>query len=438
MLSGMARSKTGQSCLRIILPRIIYSFLFYLLTPAVLLRLLWRSIREPSYRETLLQRFGYPGFIPQGTGPLIWVHAVSAGETIAAVPLIRKLIARDFRILVTTMTPTGRERVQTLLADTVLHCYAPYDLPGSVARFLRKTNPKCLVIIDTELWPNIIHQCSINQVKTILVNGRLSARSAAGYQKVAWLTKRMFEELDFVAVQTSAHGKRFVDLGLSAEKLLVAGSIKFDHRLPGDYVERVARLKEKVGNRLVVIGASTHPGEEEMILRVCSALRAEHPELLLVLAPRHQHRSDEVAALVKKNGDLLVLHSHQQPCDGSTTVLMLDTMGELTYFYGVSDIAIVGGSLVPVGGHNLMEAVVAGVPVVMGRYLDNIDDIASMFEGAGGLRIARDEQQLLQELGSLLASVELRQKLASNASEVLNQNRGALGKVEQLIAEAVS
>lgn len=420
------------------MPRLIYSFFFYLLIPAVVLRLFWRSMKEPLYRQTLAQRFGFVEFTLADKRPLIWVHAVSAGETIAAIPLIRKLIARDFRVLVTTMTPTGRERVGTLLGGSVLHCYAPYDLPGSVARFLKRTNPKCLVIIDTELWPNIIHQCSINKIKTILANGRLSSRSAAGYQKVSRLTKSMLAELDHVAVQTSSHGKRFIDLGLSVEKLLVAGSIKFDHQLPADYATRVERLKEKTGSRLVIIGASTHPGEEEMILRACTVLRDSHTDLLLVLAPRHPHRSDEVAALAKKNGDLLVRHSHQQSCDKSTTVLLLDTMGELTYFYGISDIAIVGGSLVPVGGHNLLEAVVAGVPVIMGKHLDNIEDIAAMFEEAGGMRIAQDEEQLLQELHFLISSADHRQQLVSNANDVLEKNKGALGKVEALIVKAVS
>lgn len=420
------------------LPRAIYSFFFYLLMPAVLLRLFWRSIREPLYRQNLLQRFGFVEFNLQDKRPLIWVHAVSAGETIAAVPLVRKLLARDFGVLVTTMTPTGHERVQTLLGKSVLHCYAPYDLPGSVARFLRRTRPKCLVIIDTELWPNIIHQCSTHQVKTILVNGRLSARSAKGYKKISWLTESMLCELDDVAVQTASHGRRFIDLGLSSEKLLVAGSIKFDIRLPVDFEEKVERLKVKIGKRLVIIGASTHPGEEEMILRVCKTLRESYGELLLVLAPRHPHRSDEVAVLAEKNGDQLVRHSNQQACEQSTTVLLVDTMGELTYFYGISDVAIVGGSLVPVGGHNLMEAVVAGVPVVMGGHLDNIDDIASMFEAEGGMCIVHDEKQLLQELDFLMSSPAHRRQLSANANKVLENNRGALDKVEALIVKAAS
>ena len=418
--------------------RKIYSFFFYLLIPAVILRLFWRSIREPLYRQTLLQRFGFVHFDLEDDRPLIWVHAVSAGETIAAVPLIRKLLAQGFEILVTSMTPTGRERVQTLLGESVLHCYAPYDLPGSVARFLERTNPQSLVIVDTELWPNIIHQCSTRHVKTILVNGRLSARSAAGYKKISRLTKAMLGEMDHVAVQTSAHGRRFLDLGLPESKLLVAGSIKFDHQLPADFETRVEQLKKKIGDRLVVIGASTHAGEEEIILNACQAIRDSVSELLLVLAPRHPHRSDEVAELAQRKGERLIRHSSQQPCDKDTTVLLLDTMGELTYFYGISDVAIVGGSLVPVGGHNLMEAVVAGVPVIMGSHLDNIDDIASMFEEAGGMRIVSGEEQLRDALSTLLSSQVARQQLSVKANAVLENNRGALGKVEALIVNTTS
>ncbi len=366
------------------------------------------------------------------------MHAVSAGETIAAVPLVRKLLKRDFTVLVTTMTPTGRERVQSLLGDSVLHSYVPYDLPGAVSRFLRRTNPDCLVIVDTELWPNIIHQCAGRKTKTILANGRLSARSAAGYGKVSSLTQSMLSEIDYIAAQTATQGQRFVDLGLAEEKLVIAGSIKFDQRLPDDFEEKVIQLREKVGNRLVIIGASTHADEEEIILKACRSLRDSHEELLLILAPRHPHRSNEIAALAKKEGETLVRHSDETECTESTTVLLLDKLGELIYFYGVSDIAIVGGSFVPVGGHNLMEAACAQVPIIMGPYLDHIDDIASMFSETSGMLIAQNTAELGSHLETLLSSAQKRGELVARANGVLESNQGALEEVENLVVQSIS
>lgn len=415
--------------------RLIYSLLFYLLIPAVVLRLLWRSIKEPSYRASLPERFGFVNFnlVPESDQPIIWVHAVSAGETIAAIPLIKKLLESDFKILVTTMTPAGRERVRTILGPSVLHCYAPYDLPDAISRFLGKVRPRALIIIDTELWPNIIHQCCERKIKTFLVNGRMSARSAAGYKRVLRLTKVMLNELDLVAAQTHSHGERFVDLGLAQGKLVVAGSIKFDQKLPPDFADRTNGLKIKLGERFIVIGASTHQGEEAMILKACAELRKTRDDLLLVLAPRHLHRCDEVKRLAEESGEKIILHSTGNQCEMDTTVFLLDTMGELTYFYGVADIAIVGGSLVPVGGHNLMEAVAASVPVIMGPHLENIDDIAAMFREAGGLRIVNDAQHLEEELSSLVNSDVKRQELTESATRVLNANKGALEKVQKII-----
>lgn len=437
MLETLGTNSPG-SLLRNVLLRILYSFLFYLVIPAVLARLFWRSLKEPLYRQNLLQRFGFVNIEKEVGSELIWVHSVSAGETIAAAPLVRRLVTRGFTVLMTTMTPTGRERVLDLLGDSVLHSYAPYDLPDAVGRFLERSKPKCLVIIDTELWPNIIHQCSLRNVKTILVNGRLSARSAAGYKKISGLAKPMLQEIDYLAVQTFSHGRRFIDLGLGEEKLVVAGSIKFDQELPADFNEKVSQLRGKVGDRLIVIGASTHRGEEEMILNAFRSIRSSHKELLLILAPRHPHRSNEVAELVEKAGEILQLHSDNRNCNNSTTVLLLDVMGELIYFYGISDIAIVGGSFVPVGGHNLMEAVHAQVPVIMGPHLENIEDIASMFVDNGGMRIARDAAELSVALGSLVSSADERRHLVAQANDVLKINQGALDKVENLIIQSIT
>ncbi|MBD3646223.1 MAG: 3-deoxy-D-manno-octulosonic acid transferase, partial [Pseudomonadales bacterium] len=217
--------------------RILYSLVFYVITPLVLARLLWRSIREPLYRATPGQRFGFCETI-RNEGPVVWVHSVSAGETIAAVPLVKRLTAGGYTVVVTTMTPTGRERVRTLLGDTVHHYYAPWDLPGAVRRFVRRIDPALLVIIDTELWPNIIYYASRHGTRILLVNGRLSERSAGGYRKIPMITRPMLKAMTHVAVQSRAHGERFLALGLPDDRLSVAGSIKFDPEMPADLASR--------------------------------------------------------------------------------------------------------------------------------------------------------------------------------------------------------
>lgn len=395
---------------------------------------MWRSVREPLYRSTLRQRFGYCAPI-SGDGPVIWVHSVSAGETIAAVPLVRRLIDKGYRVVVTTMTPTGRERVRALLGDDVHHFYAPWDLPGAVRRFFRRIDPSVLVIIDTELWPNMIHHARRRGTKVVLVNGRMSARSASGYKKISMITRPMMDAMTHVAVQSRAHGERFLALGLSAEKMSVAGSIKFDPELPADLDARCAALRDKIGDRLVFIAASTHPGEEEQVLSAFESARVACENLLLVLAPRHPHRADQVAELCNSRGLPVVRHSSGESCDSDTSVLLLDTMGELLCFYAVSDIAFVGGSLVPVGGHNLMEAAQVGVPVLMGPHLDNIEDIAAMFVEGDAMCLVDNEQDLSKNLARLCRDEGERTRLAANGERVVAANRGALDRVETLIED---
>ncbi len=413
--------------------RLIYTAAFYLIMPFVLARLFWRSIREPAYRATLGQRFGFVDVQPGAESRRVWVHAVSAGETIAVAPLVERLIARKFEVLISTMTPTGRQRVQGLFGDRVLHCYAPYDLPDAIERFLDAVDPECLIIVDTELWPNMIHGCHARGVKTMLINGRLSARSANGYRRIGGLSRAMIASLDLIAVQTQAHRTRFVALGASEKALVLTGSIKFDSALPADFESRTAHLKQKVGDRPVIIGASTHGGEETLIVTACRSLREVIPDLLLILAPRHPHRNAEVLRLATDEGENVVLHSTGEDCHADTTVFLVDTMGDLGYFYGVADVAIVGGSLVPIGGHNLMEAVGAGVAVVMGQYLENIDDIASMFTDAGGLQVVHSQVQLQATLEALMTDPSRRQAQVAAANKVLDKNRGALDMVEHLI-----
>lgn len=409
--------------------RFLYSTLFYLAVPLVLLRVYWRAIKEPRYRADLAQRFG---FCPPLSGTdLVWVHAVSAGETIAAVPLIKAIVATGRQVLVTNMTPTGRAQAERLLAEqlashAVVNCYVPYDLPGAVARFLRRSRPKALVIIDTELWPNLIHGAHQAGVRVLLLNARLSARSAAGYGRIANLTQGMLQDLDVVGVQSAAQGQRFIELGLPPTRLHLTGSIKFDASQPQDMAQRLAEFRQLLGQRLVVVAGSTHPGEEQQLLDALQPLQQRHPEILLVLAPRHHYRAPQVLQLCQEQGLQTQLRSLNSPCTANHQVYVVDTMGELFYLYACADITFVGGSLVPVGGHNPMEPASLGKPVIMGQYLRNIEDVADLFIEQGGLLRVDSAAGLGEALALLCGSAEQRSKAGAAALQTVAANRGAL------------
>lgn len=415
--------------------------MFYCVTPFILLRLCWRSIREPAYRATPLQRFGLVAknnavvseTVSVEKAP-IWVHAVSAGESIAAVPLIKRFINAGHRVIVTSMTPTGRERINSLLGDQVEHYYAPYDLPGAVNRFLVRARPLALVIIDTELWPNTIHYTALMNVPIYLVNGRLSEKSARGYQRISFLSKPMVEKLTRVFAQTQKQGQRFRDIGVSENQLSVSGSIKFDITLPDDMAARLAELQHKFVGRRVFLAASTHEGEESEVLHAYKIIQADSSNLLII-APRHPHRADRVHEVCQSMGFNVIRHSQNLPCTIETSVYLLDTMGELTYFYGVAEIAFVGGSLVDVGGHNPMEPANLGTPILMGEYRRNIDDIADQFVSAGAMQIVSNAGQMADLWQTLLADDLLRQKMSTAAKQVMTENKGSLDRIEKEILQ---
>jgi 3-deoxy-D-manno-octulosonic-acid transferase len=413
------------------LVRFFYSLMFYLAVPLVIARLLWRSLKEPGYRRQPLQRFGF--YQSPNSGDVIWIHAVSAGETIAMVPLVERLIASGRKCLVTNMTPTGRERVAALLGDSVENCYMPYDLPGSVSRFIRKNRPRLLVIIDTELWPNTLSICKRRGIKVALVNGRMSNKSALGYERIAALVRPMMEGMDLCAVQTEQHGLRFAGLGVRAKNLFVTGSLKFDAQYAKGHDSRLEKARKMTEERTVLVGASTHEGEEEALLNVLSALRNVVSDVILVLAPRHTHRCDQVARLIQSMGYAVAKFSDGTAPGPECSVLLLDVMGELEPFYGVARLAFVGGSLVPRGGHNLLEAVRAGVPVIMGPHLHNIDDIAAQFVDKEAMRVVHTNSELADEVIGFMRDKGKARAMAMKATAVLEENRGALSRVVQLL-----
>ena len=413
------------------LTRFLYTFLHYLCLPAILIRLLWRSRYSIGYRQRWHERFGYIKRVTE-TEASIWIHAVSVGEAIAAIPLIKKLIVRypQYTIVVTTTTPTGSAQIIKHLKDEVIHVYAPYDVPWVVNRFLRRSRTKLCIIMETEIWPNILHCCRKNNIPIFLANARLSERSRLRYQLIATLTKAMLKSYSMVAAQGLLDGERLLSLGLDPKRLMISGNIKFDMTLPTHLIEDGLALRREWGalNRPILIAASTHEGEDEIILDSFNRIREQLPNTLLVLVPRHPDRFNRVERLCKDCGFSLVLRSLNQLPDEDKNVLLGDTMGELLLLYAASDIAFVGGSLVPIGGHNLIEPASIGLPVLTGPHLHNFTEISRLLQTAGTAQVVQDAKSMAAAVIALFSAKELHNKMSTRAREVISANSGALEK----------
>lgn len=413
--------------------RTLYTLLFHLGLPLVALRLWLRGRKAPAYRQRIGERFAFN--LPQLQQGGIWVHAVSVGESIAAAPMIRALLERHplLPITVTCMTPTGSERIRALFANEsrVQHCYLPYDLPWAASRFLDHVRPVLGVIMETELWPNHIHQCARRNIPVALANARLSERSARGYARFAGLTRPMLEEMSWFAVQTETEAQRFRDLGARPECVAVTGSIKFDLTIDPQLLSNAVLLREQwqASRRPVWIAASTHAGEDEIILAAHQKLLNSHPEALLILVPRHPERFNTVHALCVQQGFATVRRSAAQPVTTDTAVLLGDTMGELLFLYALADVAYVGGSLVPNGGHNLLEPAALAKPVLSGPHLFNFLEIAAMLRNAGALVECTDVASLSASLQRLFEQPQLTRDMADAGLQVLKANQGALQRL---------
>jgi 3-deoxy-D-manno-octulosonic-acid transferase len=413
--------------------RILYTVLFYLLIPFILLRLVWRGIRAPAYWQRWAERFGFGPKLPVGN-PL-WIHAVSMGEVQAAVSLIQTLRSRfsEQSILVTTMTPTGSQRVREVFGDQVWHVYLPYDLPDAIARFLVRMQPRLLILMETELWPNLLHAVKQRAIPVILANARLSANSAAGYQRIAGLTREILANITVVAAQTAVDAARFKELGVPSDKIQVTGSLKFDTRLPPDYSETTQTLRHQWGNeRLVWMAASTHEGEEEAVLDAFSRLKHEREDLLLVLVPRHPERFNRVAALCQRRR-FVVARRSEGSISPQIDIYLGDTMGELPLLYAACDVAFVGGSLVPIGGHNLLEPAAVGLPVIMGPHVFECAEIARQLLEAQAAAQIHEVTQLAPTVNQYLSDAMLRKQTGENGQLFVEQNRGSLERLLKII-----
>ncbi len=411
--------------------RTLYTLLFHLSLPLILVRLLWRARRAPAYSKRIGERLalGLPAMQPGG----IWVHAVSVGESIAAAPMIRALKARhpDLPITVTCMTPTGSERIRALFGDTVQHCYLPYDLPWAAARLLDRLRPRLAIVMETELWPNHIHQCARRGIPVVLANARLSERSARGYARLGRLTAPMLAELSLIAVQTEAEATRFRQLGAPEAVVQVTGSIKFDLSIDPAVPTRAAQLRQQWGaeTRPVWIGASTHTGEDEILLAAHRQLLVDHPGALLILVPRHPERFASVLELCRKQGFVTVRRSLDEAPANETQVLLGDTMGELLFLFALADVAFVGGSLVPTGGHNLLEPAALGKPVLTGPHLFNFLDIAAQMRDAGALVEINSAPELAEQIAIFWTDPAPAEQARAAGYAVLRNNQGALDRL---------
>lgn len=417
--------------------RFMYTLIFYAAVPFILLRLLWRAVAAPAYAKRWGERFAF--FKPLKTDKkVVWFHTVSVGEFIAALPLMRLLQARgDVQLVITTTTPTGSERVRASLGESVFHVYAPYDLPDVLARFIRRTNPSLLLIMETELWPNTLAACAKRNIPRVLVNARMSEKSARGYEKFSLLTRPMLQNLTKALVQNKTDSARFNHIGLPVANTEVTGNIKFDLTISDELRENAALLKQQWsqdGQKLLWIAASTHQGEDEIILDAFAQCKKnpalEH--LRLVLVPRHPERFNSVANLCLSRS-LVVSRRSEKLLAVNTQIILGDTMGELLLMLGASDIAFVGGSLVANGGHNFIEPAVWQLPVLSGPSVFNFAEVARLLGDAGALAVVSSADALAQQVELLALNLNERNKRGQAALQVANENRGALVKTLKAI-----
>lgn len=419
--------------------KIAYTLLLYLLAPMVLLRLAWRGLRAPAYLRRWPERFGF--IEPPLGSQVIWLHAVSVGEVQAAQPVIRALLDRypDHSLLVTTVTPTGSARVQALFGSEVAHVYAPYDLPGAVTRFFDRVRPCVAIIMETEIWPNLFAMCRRRSIPLLLINARLSGKSVQGYRRFRSLVDQTLAAVTQIAAQGEADAQRFLSLGADSARVVVTGNLKFEQRVMPSLLERAEALRREWGvGRPVWIAASTHEGEDELVLDVFLQLRRQFRDCLLVLVPRHPERFEPVAELCRQRGLNTVLRSTREPCSAQTQVFIGDSMGELPLFYAASDVAFVGGSLVPHGGHNLLEPAALGIPVVTGPHVFNFTEICNLLQTAAACRKVESEAGLERTVREWLADANARHRAGEQGRRVVERNRGALAAVLDMLDRQIS
>ncbi len=414
----------------------VYNGILRLATPMIFLRLLWRSRNNPVYRQNWRQRLGY---CPVTNIPgCLWIHAVSVGEAQAAEPIVRQLLERypQRQVLLTTTTPTGADRVLKLYGERVHHCYFPIDLPSAVGRFLDRVQPGLLLMMETEVWPNLLRACRDRGVPSVLANARMSERSARGYQRVSGLSREVFSWIDRVAAQSQEDAQRFIELGVAADRVQVTGSLKFDLILPASLYEQAEVLRRSFGlQRPLWVAASTRDGEEPIVLQAHRQLLATLPEAVLILVPRHPDRFDAVASLCQQEGFRLQRRSQQPQFQAGTQVYLADSMGEVPLLLAAADAAFVGGSLLPLGGHNILEPAMLGKPVCFGPHMFNFALISRLLLEQGAALQVTDARELASVMRQWLSDASVREQVGRQGRAVVEQERGAGMRLLDLVKD---
>ena len=416
------------------MPRLIYSILFYLAQPLVWLRLAWRSRKQPDYLQDVGERYGF--YAQVAPGKLLWLHAVSVGETRAAEPLIKALLEEypDYVLLMTHMTPTGRATGGELITKygaRLIQAYLPYDLPDACARFLDHFKPCLGLLMETELWPNLIAAAKQRNVPVSLINARLSMRSQRGYRRFSPLIRPALDALRAVAAQTPGDAERLIAIG--AKRVSVLGNIKFDVNPSPEKLQLGAQWRQALGDRPVWLAASTREGEEPLILDAFT--RSKVPDLLLLLVPRHPQRFAEVAALVHERKLALCRRSEGSLPSAGTQVWLGDSMGEMPAYFATADIALIGGTLLPFGGQNLIEAAACGCPVLVGPHTYNFAQATDDALACGAARRMTDADCAADAVEMLLNDRKMLRTMRESALSFSQAHRGATARTMALIRE---
>ncbi|MPY25312.1 lipid IV(A) 3-deoxy-D-manno-octulosonic acid transferase [Shewanella sp. YLB-07] len=417
--------------------RFIYSALLYLLLPLLVIYLAIRAMKSADYRGRWGERFGLTSLKQSD----LLIHCVSMGETLAAVPLI-KAIQQAFpqlTITVTTTSPTGSAEVVKAFGDSVQHCYLPFDISVCVRRFLKQVAPKSCIIMETELWPNLLHQASNSGIKLMLANARLSDKSAEKYRKQATLTLPMLQSLDRIAAQSKLAAARFIDLGVKPENISVCGSLKFDLSISADKIAqaKALRLAWQKDDSPIWVAGSVHPGEFDAILNAHRQVLADKPDALLIMVPRHPEQFNAAAGKIAGAGFNLARRSLNEPLQPNTQVLLGDTMGELLTFYGAADQAFVGGTLIDNGGHNPLEPAALGLPVFVGPQHWDFAEITGLLQDAGALKVIASDSELAGELLNKFNDQSAYEAASEAGHKVVAANRGALKQQFELAKQLI-